>query len=287
MPPIDQPPLPLVMTALQAYADQALHDNDLYEITGYGWSDHDTIDPAFAGHALWQTRPPAEPDWQAIFDGGIPQTNPSAKQETLVTHGEDFIGAMQAARQAAGIALCLNQTINPESSDDDHYWFHTATCALWLGIASDRIRDYFLLAIFGQTDKQYFKTRKEPGHWAAPFAVGIEQARDECERNLLTTLEPLGQSLRSSREERHVITHAIATRTARRSADTLSEQRTRATSRDPYPSRQEITFEELRDSLPSTYHHDERAQAFQRVKAWYECLVQASNIVFEVEYNRR
>ena len=158
---------------------------------------------------------------------------------------------MQAARQAAGIALCLNQTINPESPDDDHYWFHTATCALWLGIASDRIRDYFLLAIFGQTNKQYFEKRKDPGHWAAPFAVGIEQARDERERNLLTTLEPFGQSLRTSREERHVITHAIATRTAKRSADTLSEQRTRATSREPYPSRQQITFEELPIPCPA------------------------------------
>jgi len=48
-PPIDQPPLPLVLTALQAYADQALHDNDIYEITGYGWSDHDTIDPRSPG----------------------------------------------------------------------------------------------------------------------------------------------------------------------------------------------------------------------------------------------
>jgi hypothetical protein len=287
MPSTDHPPLPLVLTALQAYVDQALRDHELYEITGYGWSDCDTMDPEFAGHALWQTRPPAEPDWERIFGGGLPQTNPSPTQETLVTHGEDFIGAMEAARQAAGLALCLNQTLDPGFPDDDHYWFHTATCALWLGIASDRIRDYFLLALFGQTDKEFFKTHKQPAHWAAPFSVSLQNAGDQRERELLTTLESLGQVLRAAREERHTITHAIATRTAQRSAETLSEQRTRATNRDPYPSRNDITFEELRASQPSTYHRDERAQAFQRFKAWYECLVRASNLVFEIEYNRR
>ena len=74
------------MAALRAYADQALQDSDLYDITNYGWTDHDTIDPSLAGHALWQTRPPAEPDWQSIFDGGMPRTNPSLAQETLVSH---------------------------------------------------------------------------------------------------------------------------------------------------------------------------------------------------------
>ena len=117
--------------------------------------------------------------------------------------------------------------------------------------------------------------------------MALEHPRDKNERDLLKMIEPLGQSIQSSRNERHGILHAFATRGAKLSAEMLNEQRARATSMDPYPSRQNITFEELSNSQPSTFHRDECSRTFQRTKAWYVCLVHASSIVFEVEYKRR
>src|ERR1017187_8353643 len=240
-----RPPLPVIMAALDDYTEELLHANGFYKITSYGWSDADTVDPEFSGHAVWQTSPPFEPDWQRILDGGIPDVTPSLRDEALMLNGDNFTGAMLIARQSVGLALCTDNDIESTAVPDAQFWCHAATCLLWLGIASDRIREYFLITIFAQDQEQYFRTHK--GTWASPFSEALLVARDEEESSLLRRLEPLGQRLQSARKERHTITHQIATRFASRTRALLREQRLLGISQQPYPPPPEITFEELRE----------------------------------------
>jgi hypothetical protein len=237
--------LSAVMEALNSHLEEALAANGIHRITAYGWLDADTIDSEFAGHALWQTCPPCEADWQAIFDGGMPRHNPTTEQLALVTNGEDFTGATLIARQAIGMALCFNSSIDPSCISDDEFWYHVATSFLWLGIASDRIREYFFLGVFGKNREQYYRAfpgqKKE--NWAAPFAAA--SGRDEDERAMLGQLEQLAQVLQSFREERHHITHAVATRGANGVAATLRGQQDHATTLRPYPRPADVPFEEL------------------------------------------
>ena len=280
-----RPPLPVIMAALDDYAEELLHANDFYKITSYGWSDADTVDPQFSGHAIWQTSPPFEPDWQRIFDGGIPDVTPSLRDEALMLNGDDFIGAILIARQSVGLALCTDNDIESTAVQDAPFWCHAATCLLWLGIASDRIREYFLITIFAQDQKQYFGTHK--GTWASPFSEALVVARDEEESSLLRRLEPLGQRLQSARKERHTITHQIATRFASRTRALLREQRSHGISQRPYPPPPEITFEELRASLPDTSRQEERRRTIDEIRGWYDLLAEVGNIVFLVEHGRR
>jgi hypothetical protein len=289
MPAPDCPSLLVVMSVLHDYVEEALNEQGIYQITAYGWSDADTIDPAFVGHALWQSQPPTEPDWQTInFNGGMPRSSPTVKQESLVTCGEDFMGAMLAARHATGTSLCVNKCVAFNHSDDDEYWLQNATSLLWLGIASDRIREFFLLAVFGQSADQFFSRRSGPRNWGAPFTASLTLARNQHELTLLTELEALGLKIQSSRSARNTITHVHATRAAARSQALLSEQRTRATTGEPYPSPADLTLEELRVTAASTaYPQGERAAALEEMKEWYQRLAHTSNIIFQIEYNRR
>jgi hypothetical protein len=280
-----RPPLPVIMAALDDYAEELLHANDFYKITSYGWSDADTVDPEFSGHAVWQTSPPYEPDWQRVFDGGIPDVTPSLRDEALMLNGDDFTGAMLIARQSVGLALCTDNDIESTAVQDAPFWCHAATCLLWLGIASDRIREYFLITIFAQDQEQYFRTHK--GTWASPFAEALVVAGDEEESSQQRRLEPLGQRLQSARKERHTITHRIATRFASRTRALLREQRSHGISQRPYPPPPEITFEELRASLPDKSRQEERCRTIDEIRGWYDLLAEVGNIVFLVEYGRR
>ena len=93
--------------------------------------------------------------------------------------------------------------------------------------------------------------------------------------------------LQGFRKHRHEVTHKIATRAAQRWRDILIEQQRRARDLTPYPALVNLTFEELRQAQPSTAYRDKRDRGLEDVMRWYECLVQASNIIFELEYYRR
>jgi len=64
---------------------------------------------------------------------------------------------------------------------------HIATSILWLGIASDRIRDYFALTYHGVIADQV--THKRGDSWAAPFCNA--EGRDDEESAQLSQLVPL------------------------------------------------------------------------------------------------
>lgn len=162
-------PVQSLQDVLQQLADdreRLLHDAGLFELTSYGWLNEDSVDPDYAGHAIWQADPPCEPDYQALFVGGLPNQEPTDLQIQLVLSGEDFSASMVMVRYSAGMALCAKHAFDDYEISDE-YWLHIATSFLWLGIASDRIRDYFSLAFFGVTGDKFPFEKSDS--WAAPF----------------------------------------------------------------------------------------------------------------------
>jgi len=65
------------------------------------------------------------------------------------------------------------------------------------------------------------------------------------------------------------------------------EQRSHGISQRPYPPPPEITFEELRASLPDTSRQEERRRTIDEIRKWYDLLAEVSNIIFLIEHGRR
>jgi hypothetical protein len=268
-----------VLQQLTGHRERLLHDAGLFPIISYGWLNEDSVDPEYAGHAIWQTSPPCEPDWQALFEGGLPNQEPTDLQIQLVLSGEDFSASMVMARYSAGMALCAKHAFDKYGIGDE-YWLHIATSFLWLGIASDRIRDYFTLAFFGVTgDKFPFNNGDS---WATPFKKAAARNEEEIAR-----LISLGDELQGFRKQRHHVTHEIATRAARNSQQILREQQHRARDLNPYPRPMDITFEQVQQFEPSTRCLDEVDKDLRDMMSWYKCLIEASHIVFDLEYEHR
>lgn len=274
------------LKALATHRDQLLEKRGIYRITNYGWKDANTIDSEFAGHAWYQVSPPTQPDWDAMFNGGIPRFETTDQQRELTRNGDDFTNCMLIARHTLGHALCIDETTSWSSSYDDEYWTHIATTTLWLGIATDRLREFITITLHNTTTKKYFsKPTQKQQSWSHP--VASVTARDAEEAAHLTTITRLLDELYEYWRERNTVHHHIATHQTQQLDERLQEQQERARTGVPYPPRDDVSFEDFADSVPSYDPFYERVGARERVTRWYHCLASASNSIFVIEQRRR
>jgi hypothetical protein len=291
----DQLTIRATLSSLDVQIQAVLDDNGVYDVTMYGWQDHDTPDPNSLGHYLWQAAPPFAQDWEALLNYKRPTLSPSASDEFLLQQGEDFVGTMLFARRSIGLALCHAKAANPRTLDeDDEFWHGYTSSLLWLNIASDRLREYFLMGVFQQTGDDEYKegVRKDSQksrlwkhqHYLKPFKVAVGTSDVECE--LLTALRPVAKAIGQRRKERNQIVHDMATRTARRSIMLLREQRENALNGPPPPP-PDLTFTELQACSHLNPQYDELQAATINMTAWYLDLINASNLVFQIEHAMR
>jgi hypothetical protein len=188
------------------------------------------------------------------------------------------------ARRSLGMTLCYAEMLDPENlmPHDAEFWHECSSALLWLNIASDRLREYLLMAAFGQTQKQYIKQYKKqyPKQnqkipYSEPFKHALDQSSDEL-REILRKLLALATIIQDHRGRRNKLVHEVATRTAERGLEMLRQQRAEAkrNSQSPY-------------HLHITDDAEQRAAALERAKQWYTNLVDASSLVFEFEYFSR
>jgi len=265
-------------------AEQLLATHEVYEVHGYAWLDRDTPDPEYIGHAMWELTPPFQHVWEGLQRGGTVTYEPTERDEVLLRNGEDFIGSMEFARRSLGMALCYAAVARPKShvSDNREFWHEYATTLQWLNIASDRLRDYFLMARFGQTEDEYKKKKKN--WYAAPFKEPLEDAQDNV-KELLSGLSSIAAELQTHRDDRNSIVHKVATQAAQISITILRGQRELArkgeTTRAP-----DWTYEDLQAYI-SSIPDDPVATEVANMKLWYTRLVKAGSLVFEFEYWNR
>lgn len=273
-----------VLAALNQKARDLLVANRIYDINQYGWLDHETPDPDLVGHFVYQTEPPFRCDWQAFLGGAKPTYAPTNRDEALTLAGEDFLGTMAFARRSFGLALCYAQTADTNivaGEQMESYWQEYATTLHWLNVASDRIRDFFVMAQFGTSSGDYEKAYRQRNSdkqpkYSTPFQ---EAAKSESgsEAVSLGKLAGIAGRVQKNRTDRNALVHKIASLTAKQSIEFLHQQRelagatllVGATIETP------LKFETASELI---------ASSVAQCKKWYIDLVNASSLVFEVEY---
>jgi hypothetical protein len=278
--------LPKILGDLKRAAEEVLNVSGVHDVMAYGWVDCETPDQDYMGHAIWQTSPPFQPDWTALIDGGTVPHLPSATDEVLTLSGEDFIGTMIFARRSIGLALCYTGSADPGTIDDGQEFWHEYTTSLqWLSIASDRLRDFFIMAAFHKTKKQYEKNDRARRMYSEPFKGALRRA-DDARKQHLRPLLLIASKIEQRRRERNRIVHEVATKVAHTSICVLREQRDLAQSGKPkqIPA---VTFEELQERRNASLFNEAVSAPVLEMKEWYVNLIDASNLVFQFEYFER
>jgi hypothetical protein len=199
---------------------------------------------------------------------------PTPRDEVLIRSGEDFEAVMISARRLIGVALARGRTIQSSALEDcDEFWQDYSTCMMLLGIASDRIRDFAVMAL----ENEEYDTRKTETTQKALVKRALEK---------VPGLAELGRQSQEFKELRNNIVHKIATQAALRSVNILKEQRRHAQSGKPVEIWQP-TLEELLAALSASKDQSSTVKPVENMKRWYECLIEASNLIFKAEHSLR
>ena len=250
----------------------ALHDNHIYPISSYGWLDAYTADPKMIGHAMWQTEPPFEFSYGTESE----QSEPTEYQRYLTILGADFEGLMELACNSLGIVLWRqNETIVDHFGDNAKFWSHYTGTLLILSMASDRLRDFFVMAYFNVNFTKYRSQKRE---FRGPFVESRLSPRGVGTQ--LKKLLPLVEEIQKNRSIRNKLVHEVATRSGKMN-QSLFNSRRKALGKEPIREakqswgkwKQEVA-REIKDSG-------------RYLSGWYNTLVSASNLVFEIEHRLR
>ena len=263
-----------LLKVLHDEAEELLITNEVW--SSYGWQDEDTPDAEYAGIAMWELNPPFEHDWGFLLEGRAPKDPPTKRQEILMGSGEDLLAAMTFARRSLGMALCFSFVSDPDAiGGNEEFWQEYATTLMWLNIASDRLRDFFLMARFSQTTEQYHEqyhtehnTYRVP--YSEPFKVQVDNSSASNQKKLLDELSQLADQLQQHRKDRNDRVHKLATITAQRNIDLLREQR-----RVAAPAKNQVG---------PVFRDEALAPATDVLKLWFRRLMKAASLVFEFEY---
>ena len=286
---------PKLLEYIEQQVGEKLAGRELYDIGSYGWEDESTPAPEFLGHAMWQVEPPLQLEHSSAFGEAPVRHRPTDEQEVLAVSGADFEGLMRLSRMSIGLGLWHQQLAeNAMFEDNDHFWLHYLSAVVLLNAASDRLREFFVMAFFRQKAAVYDKKK---GKWSGndyrwyqtPF-IEAKDSKDSSMGSLLENLARLAEKIYQHREARNAIVHEIATKIGYRERELTRQQRTRFDEQQrsgvvlEKPRHVSIAerFEQAEDS-----HKVELRNAMDDVVSWYKTLVQASSYAFEAENNIR
>lgn len=281
---------------LVEYLDQEVGDllssHDLYDIGDYGWLSEDTVDPDYSGHAIWQTSPPIERDWEYLFGKAPIGHRPTEKEKRLTVAGSDFEGLMRASRLSIGLCLLHKSIAMKKVLEDNHYfWLHHTDSIIQLNMASDRIREYFLVSFFGKTLDEYKKEGKNNHRFVTPF----NQVRDQYENNqvdknisnIVAALPDIAAQIYSFRKSRNGIVHEISTKLGKFHKEFVeSQQHAFDSNHVPKTAKDEPDHEtiRIRHEKIEKEHKQELCEASKIIIKWYKILIKFSSYVFELEH---
>lgn len=277
---------------LDQEAGKLLLLQDVYDIGNYGWQSEDTEDPDYIGHAMWQISPPVETEWEYLFGNGPVRHRPTEKEKLLTVAGKDFEGLMRASRLSIGLCL-LHKTIAMQKPlDDNHYfWLHHTDSILQLNMASDRIREYFVVAFFDETSDTYKQKGKKNGWFVTPFI----EVRGHCQENQVKSnitdavalLSDMADRIYSFRESRNGIVHDISTKLGKMHKELVERQQQEFDSDNISKTAKDIPDYGAmiqRQGEINEEHEKELSESSLLIIEWYKTLVKFSSHVFEAEH---
>jgi hypothetical protein len=136
--------------SLRRAASERLQARGVFDIDAYGWMNEDDVDPDFVGYAMWTTSPPYDHDFEAWQNDTPPGRPPTAVEQRLMELGHDFFGLMKTARHFVGFALLVQAAVEHLRIEPTDFDFNEFGALVALTSASDRLRDFVIVAIHGK-----------------------------------------------------------------------------------------------------------------------------------------
>ncbi|MDF0651232.1 MAG: hypothetical protein CV081_02155 [Nitrospira sp. LK265] len=279
----------------EEYLENALHASNLYSLQEYAWEDADTPSSEYVGFAMWQTDQP-DIDFNALMDLRPVARPPTDIETALLTMGEDYCGLMDSSRYSIGLMLLWYDDAMACTSRDQPFWSYYIDAVVKLAMASDRLRQLLIVTSTGRSVAKYNPNMRPTPGYAAPFESASQQltARGidlSAHAGLLDDIRPFGSAIALFRSRRNKIVHEAATRMAlavrqyMRDLSTKYNAEHTATTQPPgglaRPSEGPIS------SLVPTVDGQSTsdvAAALALTKDWYLRLIEAGNIVFQIDY---
>ena len=255
----------------------------------YSWLNENDPDPEFIGLAKWSLD-----GLHGLFlpdreDNFYTQT----QFETLSTVCSDLEALMDVSRLAIGNALWMADMVKADAFDHHHhFWLNHINSMTLLGMASDRVRDLFLLIVFNESFKGYVRSRKGPGkkigeleskHYQYPFHDALALPKMETCGQQLKALGILAKAIYEQRDARNGTVHEVATQAGiltkrwfqNSEVQTAAQlNRSFSVASDAWTKAQESHVKTIDDSLVA-------------VTEWYLNLVRATSNVFDIEHTLR
>jgi hypothetical protein len=284
--------VPLLPKQLEREVESILKQAKIYNIEHIGWLNQNDPDPNQIGHAMWQLDQPRI-DERALIGESPVRTRPSDLEKEILTAGEDFYGLMQASRLSIGLFLLwMNHSGNNLFDQSPFSQLHYIDAFIKLAIASDRLRDLLIIACTGASKKIYEAQDRKKGRFTTPFmdANALLNSRGLSDPRLaepVMALPEIAKKLWSYRERRNKIVHEVATSVGALMRDSVTELQER------YDQEQEkgfsprsVDFEQWSAASEASVRQDrERTNLMiYDLRNWYELLINASNLVFQVEH---
>ncbi len=264
----------------------ALLNNQLYCIDAYGWKDADTPDPAYNGYASWHLNPKVEFDFESYWDERPFDVRPEDNDIQMMLNGYDFLEVMKAVWLHIGQSLFFQKHSDGSSELEFTYSSLSLMSAISeLNMASDRIRDYYVLAIANETHSRFIKRKNAGVSNIRAYTAIYEFALNHEKSNLLSEkikkANELASSIGKKRKYRNNLIHKMASNNAvlqtkfLKQQQRLHDEQRATTDLAPKITENEMDGQMINDKL-------------EFVKEWYLELIELGNLVFELElYSRK
>lgn len=253
-----------------------LNDRGVYEVEHYGWMDDDVPDPDYIGHAMWQVSPPA-----VAFQGGRDRQGKARSEaviDRLMSVGMEFTALVKSSRLSLGHALLHEEMARSSTYGDDlNFWLHNADAMMKLGMASLKIREYFVVSLINERVEAYdhqlmakfVRADGSQADFMTPFkeANGLidEKVRNRFQlENCFSALVPIMGVANAYYQNRNTVPSPHAARDRNDRVD-AGEACTDCAGHE-------------------TNGRPEIDMAIREMTNWYRTLVEASNLVFLVEH---
>jgi hypothetical protein len=270
---------------------ELLNAAGIYSVLNYAWEGENTPADVYVGLAMWSTDAPFEPDWFG-WNRTKPPAMPTKQQQAYYKAAEDFLGTMELARNAIGLVLYSFERRKSENFLDDieSFWEHSGGAALWLNIAADRMREYYVTARFGMPTEEY-EAQGTRISFTKPFKAFDPNETPNAQK-AAADLRSDAKKLEKRRSARNTIVHEVASRQGRNALLSLKHQKEES-AQTPYKPRTTANLAEEAKTWKETTkaiqaeRRKEMEDAIADLKSWYLLVVHACALAFEYEYWKR
>lgn len=268
--------------ALSDAIEDALIAERIFDVDSYGWLNADDHDPEFVGYAMWSTSPPFESDFENTLKGKPPRWVATPSQQRLIELGTDFEGLMKAARYAIGSVLIHREALSPDDFQPSPFEFHEINALVTLSMASDRVRDFVVLAVIDELPRA--------NHELDQYRLALCTARGHRLGHDVLALEALTPDVKALKDARNAAVHKVAMKAAKVQRDIL--ERDRRDHRAPRRKRAKTLVWDASAFAPmageaAAAHRADIEGRIAALRRSYDAIIKSGDLAFRLENGMR